>query len=60
MDKKSQHYHEEAAKLRIADSSLDETTRKHLLSNKAAFEQMALAPDTFAPASRAHPKHPRI
>jgi hypothetical protein len=61
MDKKAQHYREEAAKLRkIADSTSDDTTRKNLLSNIAAFEQMAVALDSIAPADRVHPKHPSI
>ena len=59
MDNKANHYRDLAEKLRkIAHSSSDETTRKSLLSNIAAYEQMAIALDTIAPADRAHPKHP--
>jgi hypothetical protein len=61
MDKKSQHYREEAAKRRrLADSTSDDTARKNLLSNVAEFEQMAVALDTIAPADRLHPKHPSM
>jgi hypothetical protein len=61
MDKKAQHCRKQAAKLRkIADSTSDDTTRRNFLSNIAAFEQMAFALDSIAPADRVHPKHPGI
>ena len=61
MDNKANHFRYMATKLRkIAENSSDETTRRSLLSNIAAYEQMAVALDSVAPADRAHPKHPTI